>query len=177
MFKCGEKKQCTYHGFRETMTLCKEIGEQCPWPSWSEDEYEAPEDKSETPQGGKPENPHGGKPEEPHGGKPEEPHDSKPDHSKVPEDESKKPEDEYAPVSPHNPHGPKNGTEYPEGGEHPHGPEGGENPHGPEGVENPYGPKPDDYPHQGPKNGTDFPHGHGPDSYTYGPDGKKDKSS
>jgi hypothetical protein len=52
IFKCGEKKQCSYYGFRDMMTMCKETGELCAWP-YSDDEesgaddendYEAPKD-------------------------------------------------------------------------------------------------------------------------------------
>ncbi|KAH7063954.1 hypothetical protein BKA63DRAFT_558396 [Paraphoma chrysanthemicola] len=110
MFKCGKKKQCSYHGFRETMTLCKEIGEVCQWPSWSEDEYDAPGEGSEKSHGGN---------KKPQGGST--------DHSKVSDDE-------YVPTPFHGPHspkgsekspvpkpveypvqGPENGTEYPHG--------------------------------------------------------------
>jgi hypothetical protein len=32
MFKCGEKKQCTYFGIGEAMTMCKETAEECERP-------------------------------------------------------------------------------------------------------------------------------------------------
>jgi hypothetical protein len=62
MFLCGEKKQCTFHGFRDTMTMCKETGEECSWDE-HDHEYDVPEQEYEHPHGEKPELLHGEKPD------------------------------------------------------------------------------------------------------------------
>jgi hypothetical protein len=78
MFKCGEKKQCQYYGFRETMTMCHERGEECAWPWLDEYSDDDDENEHEHPHDEKPEYPHGGKPEQSHGGKPEQPYSGEP---------------------------------------------------------------------------------------------------
>jgi hypothetical protein len=164
MFKCGEKKQCNYYGFRETMTMCHERGEECSWPFFDEngDEYDVPENEHEHPYGGKPQQPHGngGKPEQPHGGKPENPY-GKPEQ---PHNNGGKPDSPYG--KPEQPLGGKPETPYgPVGPEHPQE----EQPHGPNSGEQPYGPKGGEQPHG--HNGTQHPHS--PYGSPYGPNGQK----
>jgi hypothetical protein len=40
MFKCGEKQQCSFFGFRDTMTMCRERGELCAFPYSNDDDDE-----------------------------------------------------------------------------------------------------------------------------------------
>lgn len=82
MYVCGVKKQCSYYGFPETVTTCKEIGEECPWPYGDESDNEDDCDCDELEHKHEHEHGHGGKPEhnegehneeKPHGGKHEHP--------------------------------------------------------------------------------------------------------
>jgi hypothetical protein len=118
MFLCGEKKQYTFYGFRDTITMCEETGEECSWGEYDSegDEYYVPEDEHEHehPHGEKPEYPYGDEHESPYGGKPEQPYgnDGKPQHPQG--DHPWGPEAQEYGQKPNN-------TEYPEA---PHGPWG-----------------------------------------------------
>jgi hypothetical protein len=123
MFRCGEKRQCQYHGFRETMTMCHEEGEECDWPwEYSDDESDLSDDYRpygelpDYPFNDEPETFHGFEPEQPHHEKPEKSHDERP-HGKPEQPCGSEPKTPYGkpPVIPKHPSGSK-------GGEHPQAP-------------------------------------------------------
>jgi hypothetical protein len=122
MFLCGEKKQCTYLGFRETVTMCKETGAECAWDEYDH-RYDIHEDEFEHPHGEKPEYPYAEpeEPEYPSHDEPEHPYSDEPEYPSYDEPSypsHDKPEHTYGGKLEH-PHG-SNDTEH----EYPHGPWG-----------------------------------------------------
>jgi hypothetical protein len=45
IFKCGEKQQCSFFGFRDTMTMCRERGELCAFPYSNDDDDDDDDEK------------------------------------------------------------------------------------------------------------------------------------